>query len=116
MGYMIEGGGTKTMSKAKSWLYKNPEASRQLLDLLTDVIVDYMVGQVQAGAQVNFKCLVCLVLQLKNFQLLQLFESSAEYLGPELFNKFALPAIADINKRVKEKITLLNLEQVPMVI
>jgi uroporphyrinogen decarboxylase len=54
MGYMIEGGGSKTMSKAKSWLYKNPEASRQLLDLLTNVIVDYMVGQVQAGAQVNF--------------------------------------------------------------
>ena len=53
MGYMIEGGGSKTMSKAKSWLYKNPEASRQLLDLLTNVIVDYMVGQVQAGAQVN---------------------------------------------------------------
>jgi uroporphyrinogen decarboxylase len=56
MGYMIEGGGTKTMSKAKSWLYKNPEASRQLLDLLTNVIVDYMVGQVQAGAQVIFVC------------------------------------------------------------
>jgi uroporphyrinogen decarboxylase len=58
MGYMIEGGGTKTMSKAKAWLYKNPEASRQLLDLLTDVIVDYMVGQIQAGAQVSYNYLI----------------------------------------------------------
>ncbi|XP_059468498.1 uroporphyrinogen decarboxylase [Neocloeon triangulifer] len=99
MGYMIEGGGTKTMSKAKAWLYRHPEASKELLDLLTDVIVDYLVGQVQAGAQ-----------------LLQLFESNAEYLGPELFNQFALPAIAAINKRVREKVTQLNLEQVPMTV
>ncbi|KAF4528854.1 hypothetical protein B566_EDAN017200 [Ephemera danica] len=54
MGYMIEGGGSKTMSKAKSWLYRYPEASKQLLNLLTDVIVDYLVGQVAAGAQTIF--------------------------------------------------------------
>ncbi|KAG8536281.1 hypothetical protein GDO81_026721, partial [Engystomops pustulosus] len=53
MTYMIEGGGSNTMSKAKRWLYQDPGASRQLLQQLTDVIVDYLVGQVAAGAQVQ---------------------------------------------------------------
>lgn len=52
MSYMIEGGGSTTMAKAKSWLYRHPEASHQLLRLLADVIIDYLVGQVAAGAQV----------------------------------------------------------------
>ncbi|CAB3375692.1 Hypothetical predicted protein [Cloeon dipterum] len=99
MGYMIEGGGTKTMSKAKAWLYQYPEASKELLQLLTDVTVDYLVGQVQAGAQ-----------------LLQLFESNADFLGPALFYQFALPAIAEINQRVKDKCKQLKLEIVPMTI
>ena len=53
MSYMIEGGGSNTMAKAKAWLYRHPEASHRLLTLLTDVIVDYLVGQVAAGAQVS---------------------------------------------------------------
>lgn len=52
MSYMIEGGGSKTMSKAKAWLYRYPSDSHKLLQILTDVIVDYLVGQVNAGAQV----------------------------------------------------------------
>ncbi|KAM4772951.1 uroporphyrinogen decarboxylase isoform 2-T2 [Cyanocitta cristata] len=52
MSYMIEGGGSTTMAKAKSWLYRHPEASHRLLQLLADVIIDYLVGQVAAGAQV----------------------------------------------------------------
>ena len=52
MSYMVEGGGSVTQSKAKRWLYVFPEASHQLLQLLTDVIVDYLVQQVMAGAQV----------------------------------------------------------------
>ena len=52
MAYMIEGGGSKTMSAAKRWLYCHPEAASSLLQKLTDVIVDYLVAQVHAGAQV----------------------------------------------------------------
>ncbi|KFW76981.1 Uroporphyrinogen decarboxylase, partial [Phalacrocorax carbo] len=51
MSYMIEGGGSTTMAKAKSWLYRHPESSHQLLRLLANVITDYLVGQVAAGAQ-----------------------------------------------------------------
>ena len=46
MGYMIEGGGSKTMSKAKKWLYKEPDASHKLLSLLTKIIIAYLIEQV----------------------------------------------------------------------
>ena len=51
--YMIEGGGSKTLSFAKGWLYRYPQESESLLNLLTDVVVQYLVGQAQAGAQVR---------------------------------------------------------------
>lgn len=50
--YMIEGGGSKTLSKAKEWLFKHPKSSHQLLGRITDVCVDFLIGQVRAGAQV----------------------------------------------------------------
>jgi len=53
MGYMIEGGGSKTFSKVKKWLYCYPEASHKLLQLLADTIVDHLVAQICAGAQVR---------------------------------------------------------------
>lgn len=52
MAYMIEGGGSKTLSKAKAWLYNYPSDSHNLLQKITDVIVPFLVGQVKAGAQV----------------------------------------------------------------
>ena len=52
MAYMIEGSGSKTWSNAKMWLYQNELASTQLLQMLTDIIIDYLVEQVHAGAQV----------------------------------------------------------------
>jgi uroporphyrinogen decarboxylase len=51
--YMIEGCGSKTLSKAKSWLFSHPKESHWLLQRVTDVVVDFLVGQVKAGAQVN---------------------------------------------------------------
>lgn len=52
MGYMIQGGGGSTMAKARCWLYKYPEDTHRLLQMITDVIVDYLIMQVKAGAQV----------------------------------------------------------------
>jgi uroporphyrinogen decarboxylase len=53
MAYMIEGGGSKTLAKAKGWLWKYPEESHRLLQRITDVSVTFLVGQVKAGAQVR---------------------------------------------------------------
>jgi uroporphyrinogen decarboxylase len=52
MAYMIEGGGSKTLSKAKGWLFKYPKESHQLLQQITDLLIDFLVGQARAGAQV----------------------------------------------------------------
>uniref|UniRef100_A0A8C0NMW2 Uroporphyrinogen decarboxylase n=2 Tax=Canis lupus familiaris TaxID=9615 RepID=A0A8C0NMW2_CANLF len=54
MTYMIEGGSSSTMAQAKRWLYQKPQASHQLLRILTDALVPYLVGQVAAGAQIIF--------------------------------------------------------------
>jgi len=99
MAYMIEGGGSKTQSKAKKWLYQHPEASHKLLDILTKVCVEYLVEQARAGAQ-----------------LLQVFESNAEYLGPAEFDTFALPYLTRINKEVKELLAKEGLPTVPMTV
>lgn len=53
MGYMIQGGGSSTMAQARIWLYKYPEESHQLLQMITDVVIDYLVMQVKSGAQVH---------------------------------------------------------------
>ncbi|XP_024902220.1 uroporphyrinogen decarboxylase isoform X2 [Pteropus alecto] len=99
MTYMVEGGGSSTMAQAKRWLYQRPKASHRLLRILTDALVPYLVGQVAAGAQA-----------------LQLFESHAGHLGPQLFNKFALPYIRDVAKRVKSRLQETGLAPVPMII
>lgn len=96
MGYMIEGGGSKTLSKAKKWLYAYPEKSHELLSLLTNTIIDYLVMQVEAGAQI-----------------LQVFDSSAEYLNKNLYNTFVIPYLKQIRDGVRAKLGKLD---VPVVL
>ena len=98
MSYMIEGGGSPTLSKAKHWLYRYPDASHSLLHAITDVCVEYLIGQVVAGAQ-----------------LLQVFESHAGILGANQFGKFSLPYLQKIAVRVKEGLKARGHTPVPMV-
>jgi uroporphyrinogen decarboxylase len=99
MGYMIEGGGSKTMEKSRGWFKNHTEESRKLLNLLTNVIVDYLIMQAQAGAQI-----------------LQVFESSAEYITREEFLEFSLPYLKEIYVKVNEKMIAQNIEKIPMVV
>jgi uroporphyrinogen decarboxylase len=57
---MIEGGGSKTLQKAKTWLFKYPQESKALLSRIAGICVDYLAGQVDAGAQVSFTYVRCL--------------------------------------------------------
>jgi uroporphyrinogen decarboxylase len=84
MAYMVEGGGSKSYRAARKWLYRHPEASKALLQRTTDVIVEYLVGQVEAGAQ-----------------MLQVFDSWAGLHSPETFRTFVLPYLDEIATRVK---------------
>ncbi|XP_027201559.2 uroporphyrinogen decarboxylase [Dermatophagoides pteronyssinus] len=101
MSYMIEGQGSKTMSKVKRWFYQNPIESHELLDILTKAIIQSLVGQVKAGAQ-----------------MLQVFESHAGYLGPRQFDEFCLPYLNRISYGVKEQLREQNLDtnDVPMIL
>lgn len=99
MGYMIEGGGSKTMEKSRNWLKNHSEESRKLLNLLTNVIVDYLVMQIKSGAQI-----------------VQVFESSAEYISKEEFLEFSLPYLKDIRVKLLEKLKTQGIDAVPMVV
>ncbi|BBB24378.1 uroporphyrinogen decarboxylase [Isorropodon fossajaponicum endosymbiont JTNG4] len=48
--YMVEGGSSKNFAKVKGLMYENPVHMHQLLDKLVDTIIDYLNGQIQAGA------------------------------------------------------------------
>jgi uroporphyrinogen decarboxylase len=76
----------KGHEKSRSWLYRHPSASHSLLAAITDVCIDLLVGQYTAGASV-----------------LQVFESSAGELTPELFSTFALPCLARIAAGVRAR-------------
>ena len=63
--YMVEGGGSKIFKEVKTWIYKYPKASKDLLQKIAEVCVEYLALQVQAGAQVRE--LDSLALQVANF-------------------------------------------------
>jgi uroporphyrinogen decarboxylase len=66
--YMVEGGGSKTFSKAKKLLYTQPEFSHQVLDMITQSTINYLKGQIQAGADI-----------------IQIFDSWAGILSPDQY-------------------------------
>jgi uroporphyrinogen decarboxylase len=49
--YMIEGGSSKSFSKAKQLLYQEPAAAHELLGKLADTVTDYLNAQIDSGAQ-----------------------------------------------------------------
>lgn len=77
--YMIEGSGSKTFSKAKQFLYTQPELSHMLLDKITQSTINYLKGQVASGAD-----------------MIQLFDSWAGVLSPDHFYEFSLKYISKI--------------------
>ena len=77
--YMIEGSGSKTFSKAKQFLYTQPELAHQLLDKITQSTIHYLKAQVEAGAD-----------------LIQIFDSWAGVLTEHMFYEFSLNYISKI--------------------
>ncbi|MEX0681756.1 MAG: uroporphyrinogen decarboxylase [Balneolales bacterium] len=82
--YMVEGRSSRDFSKAKAFCYSHPEAADYLLSLLTDVIIDYLSAQIEAGAHA-----------------VQVFDSWAGLLGPEDFNIFSMPYLKRITEEVR---------------
>ncbi|CAE7208039.1 unnamed protein product, partial [Rhizoctonia solani] len=85
MCYMV--GSSKSLPSTKQWIFKYPEESKRLLEKITKVCVEFLVGQVKSGAQ-----------------LLQVFDSNAGDLSPHDFATFSLPYIKDIAESVRHKL------------
>lgn len=77
--YMVEGGGSKTFSKPRGMLYENPQLAHRLLQMITDSTINYLKGQVEAGAD-----------------LVQVFDSWAGVLGPRTYEEFSVPYLRQI--------------------
>jgi len=82
--YMIEGKGSPNKEVAKRFAYENPEAMDDLLEALTISSADYLIGQARAGADV-----------------LKIFESWAEGLAPDLFERLVIGPTCKIIRRVR---------------
>ena len=81
--YMIEGGSSKTFSKAKAMLFNEPELAHLLLSKITDTVVSYLNAQVAAGAQA-----------------LMIFDTWGGSLSPEMYRLFSLRYMKDIVSRI----------------
>jgi uroporphyrinogen decarboxylase len=49
--YMLEGGSSKDFAKGKRWAYGQPEVMQRLIDLLVEATGDYLIAQIDAGAE-----------------------------------------------------------------
>lgn len=79
LAYMVEGSGSKTFSKAKRFMYRQPEAAHRLLERITLATIAYLKGKVAAGVL-----------------LVQVFDSWAGILSKEQFDAFSLPYLRRI--------------------
>ncbi len=82
--YMIEGKGSPNKEIAKRFAYENPEAMADLLAALVESTAEYLIGQAKSGANV-----------------LKIFESWAEGLAPDLFDRVVINPTRDIISRVR---------------
>ena len=83
--YMVEGSGSKTFSKARGMLYKEPELSHALLEKITKSTIAYLTAQVRSGAD-----------------LLQIFDSWAGILPKKHYEEFSLKYIQQICEALNE--------------
>lgn len=83
--YMIEGKGTPNKEQAKRFAYEQPEAMADLLSALVESSAEYLIRQAQAGADA-----------------LKIFESWAEGLSPDLFDRLVIRPTADIVAKVRD--------------
>lgn len=82
--YMVEGGGSKKISKLKLMMYQQPHVVEKILDMTTEVVIEYLKMQIERGADV-----------------VQIFDTWAGELSPNDFARFELPRIQKIVNALK---------------
>lgn len=81
--YMVAGSGSKDQGEARRLAYRDPAAFQALIDRIVGVTVDYLSGQIDAGAQT-----------------VQLFDSWAGSLAPSEFERWVVAPTAAIVGRL----------------
>jgi uroporphyrinogen decarboxylase len=90
--YLVEGRGSKDFATLKRMIVEAPEVLRALQEKLTEMTVQYLNAQIEAGAQV-----------------VQLFDTWAGMLDPAMYREWALPVHQEIASR-------LNRDQAPLIL
>ena len=89
--YAIEGGHSNNFAKTKALMYGNPEAWHKLCTLLSEVVADYLVAQVEAGVDA-----------------IQVFDSWVGHLNAADYREFALPHTQRIFAAVQGKVPTIH--------
>jgi uroporphyrinogen decarboxylase len=84
--YMVGGQGSADQADARLWAYRDAQGFQRLIDLLGDVSVDYLSGQIEAGADV-----------------VQIFDSWAGSLPDAQFRRWVIEPTRRIVARLKER-------------
>ena len=85
--YMVAGQGTPDQAPARMMAYRHPEAFAAIIDVLIDNSIDYLLRQLEAGAEV-----------------LQVFDTWAGVLPPREFVRWSIEPMRRIVEGVRKKV------------
>eukprot|EP00002_Diphylleia_rotans_P025203 TRINITY_DN4983_c0_g1_i2.p1 TRINITY_DN4983_c0_g1~~TRINITY_DN4983_c0_g1_i2.p1 ORF type:complete len:376 (-),score=72.46 TRINITY_DN4983_c0_g1_i2:168-1295(-) len=92
--YMVEGRGNRMLKRAKKWVYSFPTSCHFLLQKLTEILIDFALLQLNAGAQ---------AIQLMDFYLGDL--------SPHLHELFGFSYLRQISRKLRE-----SFPEVPLIL
>lgn len=84
--YMVAGEGSRDQYEARAMAYRDPSGFQAIIDAIVDVTVEYLAGQIEAGAEA-----------------VQLFDSWAGSLAPAEFERWVVAPNAAIVSRLKQR-------------
>ncbi|HYN45970.1 MAG TPA: uroporphyrinogen decarboxylase [Allosphingosinicella sp.] len=84
--YMVAGQGSREQAQARAYAYADAEAFRAIIDAIVDMTVEYLAGQIAAGAEA-----------------VQLFDSWAGSLSPAQFESWVIAPTARIVAALKTR-------------
>ena len=84
--YMVAGRGSKEQAEARRYAYRDPQAFAAIIDAIAAMTVDYLSGQIEAGAEA-----------------VQLFDSWSGSLAPQQFERWVIAPTAQIVADLKAR-------------
>lgn len=84
--YMVAGEGSRDQHETRAMAYRDPAAFQAIVDAIIDVSVEYLCGQIEAGAEA-----------------VQLFDSWSGSLAPAEFERWVIAPTATIAARLKAR-------------